>query len=171
MGLKCLWEILYSLESVFNLLLLWKRVWLGCYRHWKLMMKNATSQNNSKYSLVHPLHQKNMDCERKLVVLWSTCLKMCRQNWLSRIKTRKPSSVCNFFQRKYSWNVHYRWWMKLIKGFHSCTILYQKTDFFRHETRVGPLLFCRNVCAHVISFISIGVYIIYGIIQYGSTMY
>jgi len=167
MGLKCLWnvDILYSLESVLDLLLLWKHIWLGCYWHWKLVMKTATSQNNSKYSLVYPLHQKNMDCEQKLVVLWSTCLKTWPQNWLARIKTQKPSSVCKFFQWKYSWNVHYRWWMKLIKGFHFNTTLNQKTDVFRHETRIGPSPLCRNVCTHMISFISMGVYSIYGFIK------
>jgi len=34
---------------------------LGYYGLWKLVMKNATSRNDSKYSLVHTLHQQNIN--------------------------------------------------------------------------------------------------------------
>ena len=42
--------------------------------------------------------------------------------------------VSKFFQRKYSWNVHYKWWTTIISGFLSRTMLL-KDGFFRRETR------------------------------------
>ena len=58
-------------------------------------MRNSTSQN--EYSLVHPLHQKNMDSEQKLGIL----VKKTKVGLPKSKHENHPVSV-NFFQQKYS---------------------------------------------------------------------
>ena len=93
MALKCLWEILCSLWSALDLLLLllwnmsgWVVVSDGNW-WWKM-------QNRKMNSLVHPSHQKNIDSEQKLIVLWSSSLKTRKQNWITKTKAQNhPVSV------------------------------------------------------------------------------
>ena len=52
-----------------------------------------------------------------------------------------------------------------VSNFLLVLLLLKQIAFLRRKTRIGPLLFYRNVYAYVICFISMGLYIIYDYIQ------